>query len=190
MAVGSGYVDSYDPTKIRQQIIVVVREDWTVSCFDALFVHLWDKSVAYKTRHLERLSDFFSLSSVSIFIAPFSLRSNSSGVVIVGADMQPRAREANDFRRGLRFDPIDTSAMDPADVKLMKQAHERDQREQELKFKSQIEEDALASLEHFSMYALDSASGESFCMLDGCALLLFHLYDQRNNIKNRCWLLV
>lgn len=44
VALKTGYVDHYDPSKERRQIIVVVSEDWVVTCFDYTLKVLWEKA--------------------------------------------------------------------------------------------------------------------------------------------------
>lgn len=149
VAISTGYVQTYDPSETRSQIIVVVREDWTVSCFDSTFRHLWDKAVASHTHHIAKLSEYFVIDSVSIFIAPFSLASDSTGgVVIVGADMRLRSSELDrkQIRMELGLDYSDNSNVAETEHKEM---------------------DAMATLEHFSIYALDAENGHILWKHDG-----------------------
>ena len=144
MAFKTGYVTPYDEKKERMQVIVVVREDWTVSCYDASLNLLWEKAVAHKTHELDTMIDKFRIDEVSVMIAPVGIHDGSAGVVVVGASMALRDEEAH---RGIRVE------------------HEED-------MGSSGDEEhpdmhARASLEHFSVYALDAASGHVLWLHDG-----------------------
>jgi hypothetical protein len=57
VALKTGYVDAYDADKRRSQVIVVVREDWTVICYDSQLNVLWEKAVAHKTHEMDSMID-------------------------------------------------------------------------------------------------------------------------------------
>lgn len=90
VALKTGYVDQYDISKSRSQVIVVVREDWTVTCFDSSLHPLWEKAIAHKTHELDKLKDKFEIDEVSVFLTPLSIRDDLGGLVIVGANMKLR----------------------------------------------------------------------------------------------------
>ncbi len=138
-------MDPFDPETTREQIIIVVREDWTVTCYDARFTFLWEKAVAHNTLQIEKYIDYFAISSVSVFIAPFSLTSNSSGVVVVGANMKPRVEtfDINSIKYELGIDSNENVDENHPTMK------------------------ALSSLGHFSIYALESSTGHVIWKHDG-----------------------
>lgn len=144
MAFKTGYVTPYNETRERMQVIVVVREDWTVSCYDANLNLLWEKAVAHKAHEMDTMIDKFRIDEVAVMIAPVSVKEGSLGVVVVGASMALRDAEAH------------------RDVKV---EHEEDS------LGSGDEEHpdmhARAALEHFSVYALDAASGHVLWLHDG-----------------------
>lgn len=142
VALQTGYVSPYDADKERSQVVVVVREDWSVTCYDAQLNVLWEKAVAHKTHAMDTMADKFRIDEVAVMIAPISLKEGSSGVVIVGASM---ALRESDQDRGIEVE------------------HEAgpsgDEEHPEMR--------ARASLEHFSVYALDAATGHVLWLHDG-----------------------
>lgn len=144
MALKTGYVTPYHETRERMQVIVVVREDWTVSCYDANLNLLWERAVAHKAHEIDTMIDKFRIDEVAVMIAPVSVKEGSLGLVVVGASMTLR--------------DVDV----PRDVHL---EHE----EEHLGSGDEEHPDmhARASLEHFSVYALDAASGHVLWLHDG-----------------------
>ena len=136
VALKTGYVDSYDVSKGRNQVIVVVREDWTVSCFDSSLQLIWEKAIAHKTHNLENVLDKYQIDEVSVYLTPLSIREDLTGLVIVGGNMKLR----------------DTSAYDAI---VLEQGMKMDENG-ELEHPEMKER---ASLEHFSVYALDARTG-------------------------------
>lgn len=142
VALQTGYVSPYDADKERSQVVVVVREDWSVTCYDAQLNVLWEKAVAHKTHAMDAMADKFRIDEVAVMIVPISLKEGSAGVVIVGASM---ALRESDRDRGIEVE------------------HEAgpsgDEEHPEMR--------ARASLEHFSIYALDAATGHVLWLHDG-----------------------
>ena len=52
VAIKTGYVVPYSSEKERSQVIVLVKEDWSVVCYDASLNLLWEKAVAHKSHEL------------------------------------------------------------------------------------------------------------------------------------------
>lgn len=144
VALSTGYVDSYDETKGRSQVIVVVREDWTVSCFDSTLKLLWEKAVAHKTHELDTLVDKFQIDEVAVILTPLSIREDLNGLIIVGASMKLR-------------DPSSFDAIILEEGMKMNENGEYEHPEMR----------QLAALEHFSVYALDARSGDVVWRHDG-----------------------
>jgi len=141
VALKTGYVQPYSQTKERSQVIIVVREDWTVTCFDSNLNVLWEKAVAHKTHELDTLIDKFSIDEVSVFLAPLSIAEGSTGMVIVGASMSLRDDTEVDIEFGL--DMNEDANKEHPDMH------------------------ARAMLEHFSVYALDASTGHVLWRHDG-----------------------
>lgn len=142
VALKTGYVVPYSEDVERSQVIVVVLEDWSVICYDATLKVLWEKAVAHKTHELDTMIDKFRIDQVAVMIAPISIREGVSGVVVVGANMA--LREAHE------------------DIRVeheSEQMHSGDEDHPEMH--------ARASLEHFSLYALDASNGHVVWLHDG-----------------------
>jgi hypothetical protein len=69
VALKTGYVDAYDADKGRSQVIVVVREDWTVICYDSQLNVLWEKAVAHKTHEMDSMID--KVTQARLFVVAF-----------------------------------------------------------------------------------------------------------------------
>jgi len=142
VAIKTGYVVPYSSEKERSQVIVVVKEDWSVVCYDASLNLLWEKAVAHKSHELESMIDKFRINQAAVMIAPISIKEGSMGVVIVGASM------------ALRDEHPDVHIEHEAESQ-----HTGDQEHPEMH--------ARASLEHFSLYALDATNGHVIWLHDG-----------------------
>ena len=183
VAIKTGYVDKYSETKGRQQVVVVLREDWTVVCFDAQLRLLWEKSVGHKVHQLDKdaglLLSRYTIDDASITIAPLNFHapdtgSNSAsdaggntgvGVVVVGASMALReayvtggTKSSAHVHRGLESDLSKDTDTD-------KHHHGTD---------SHDGDDIGASLEHYSVYALSAVSGQILWAHDGSDSLARH----------------
>jgi hypothetical protein len=147
VAIKTGYITPYSETEKRSQVIVVLYEDWTVLCYDSSLHLMWSKEVAHKTFDLDRLNQYYHIHSAAIDIAPLQLRDDlSDGVVIVGASMKRR--------EGLTHP--DGTAMEPVDVYLHRNSDG-----------TLLDPEAVAKLEHFSIFALDGFSGHVIWKHDG-----------------------
>ena len=139
-------MEPYSSTDNRSQVIIVVLEDWTVICYDSSLHMLWSKQVAHKSFDLDHLIQYFKISTVSVYITPLQLHSDSStGTVIVGASMSRRNAM--------------TAATEEVQVTLRRLADG-----------SHPEAEAASKLAHFSMFALDSFSGHILWKHDGTEL--------------------
>ena len=143
VALKTGYIDAYDPEKGRTQVIVVLREDWTVICYDSQLNVRWEKAIAHKTHEMDDMIDKFTIDEVAIYLTPLSLTDDINGLVIVGGSMKLRdpSEETIHVEEGL-------------DMK-----ENGDKEHPEMKQR--------AALEHFSMYALDAKTGHVVWRHDG-----------------------
>ena len=146
VALKAGYIDSYDSTakKGRNQVIVIVREDWTVSCYDSSLHLLWDRAIAHKTHELDKLGDKFQIDEVAVYLTPISLQEDQNGLIIVGANMKLR-------------DPSSVNAISMEEGMKMNENGELEHPEMKER----------AALEHFSVYALDGRTGHVVWRHDG-----------------------
>lgn len=144
VALKTGYVDTYDASTGRNQVIVVVREDWTVACYDSSLQLLWEKAIAHKTHDLDHLIDKFQIDEVAVYLTPINIRDDVNGLVIIGANMKLR-------------DP--TSADSILTQEGMKMNENGELEHPEMKQR--------AALEHFSVYALDARTGHVVWRHDG-----------------------
>lgn len=146
VAMKTGYVSPYDSVKERTQVIVVVREDWSVSCYDHNLHLLWEKAVAHKTHEMDVMTDTFAIDEVAVHIAPISITQGSTGCIIIGASMALR-----DPDHGIKVenDASDSSNHAQSGDKLHPEMHAR------------------SMLEHFSVYCLNAENGHVLWVHDG-----------------------
>lgn len=91
-----GYIHEYDEGINRQQVIVVLLEDWTVLCYNSNLEILWEKEIGHFSHDMEHMRQYFRIAEASIQIAPFNLfveeegKDETCGTVIVGASMELR----------------------------------------------------------------------------------------------------
>lgn len=90
VAMGSGYGEPYHPQRKRSQVIVVVNEDASLSCFNSTLSLLWWAEIFHKQHSHRPVLDYFFADDVSVLIQPLSLEENSAGVVIVGVSLSLR----------------------------------------------------------------------------------------------------
>ena len=69
----TGYIETYDESKSRTQVIVIVREDLTVLCYDESLELMWQKEVAHKAFEIEKLIGKFSVSKYHYLRNIFSI---------------------------------------------------------------------------------------------------------------------
>lgn len=122
-------------------MIVVLREDWTISAYDSLLNLLWEKPIEHKAHELLNLIENYEISDISVNVYPISLseEEGSYGVIVVGASMAPR--KAGIGGKGKLMNP-------PAD-------------------KNTVVDRAKAELEHFSIYTLNANNGDIIWCHDG-----------------------
>jgi hypothetical protein len=144
VALETGYVEPYSESVGRKQVIVVVREDWTVSCFSMSLQLLWEKAISHKSHEMSSMANFYKIDDVTVYVAPLSLEEGSNGVVVIGAAMVPRdedaAEQALRLEEGLNGESGDTE-------------------HPELRLR--------AALEHYSVFALDAKDGHVIWRHDG-----------------------
>jgi hypothetical protein len=129
----TGYIEPYNADKKRAQVVVVVNEDTSITCFDAKLNTLWQSGI-FRQLRVGNVLGKFRADDVAISILPLSLDEGSSGVVIVGASMSLRHGE------------------DHFKVEKGMNLHEDgDQEHPEIR--------AKALLEHFNVHAFDAHSG-------------------------------
>ena len=148
MALAAGYVDKYRPDKERTKVIIVVTEDFTVSCYDASLNILWEKSVAHKSHKLDYVINHYTVDEVAVFVTPLNLQNieDGPGAVIVGASLRMKnladsALPASIIEAGL--DMLEDGDLEHPEIKLR------------------------AMLEHYSVYALDAKEGHVVWRHDG-----------------------
>lgn len=146
VAMAVGYIEPYSATVERSQVIVVVRDDWTVICYDSSLKILWEKAIAHKSHEMDVLKEKFHIEEITIKILPVSLKKGSKGLIVVGASMTSKG-------------DLDTPG---SDVRF---EHGLDMKEDGNK--EHIDMHAQAALEHFNIYALDSHSGHVIWRHDG-----------------------
>jgi hypothetical protein len=145
VALAAGYTEKYNEETGRKKVIVVVTEDFTVSCFDASLNLLWEKSVAHKSHHLEYVIAHYAIEEAAVFITPINLSDDPTGpgVVIVGASLKEKVLEDEpQVTVEKNFNGEDGDVEHPENV-------------------------VRAMLEHFSIYALDASNGHIVWMHDG-----------------------
>lgn len=114
----TGYIEPYQTTESRSQVIVIVFDDWSVICYDSYLRILWKKLIINTMKHpsLELLLNHYHIDEVSLYIAPLQIKSTTTsssstteenessstseqnsdmmmmnhGVVIIGANMIKR----------------------------------------------------------------------------------------------------
>lgn len=137
----------YSESVRRWQIIVVVREDWTVACFDSSLKLLWEKPISHKSHEMSTMANYYKIDDVAVYVAPLSLEEGSTGVVIVGAAMVPRDEEA---------------AANALKLEEGLQGESGNTEHPELRFR--------AALEHYSVFALEASDGHVIWRHDGSAV--------------------
>ncbi len=165
----TGYIDSYLKTKSRQQVVVVVREDLTVTCYDYALNVLWEKAVAHKSHAIPAHIATFTTHEVSVLISPLDLEagteggsgskgkesSTGGGLVIVGVSMKMRSGDNENVNEGL-------GAGFEVEEEL-----DLDKGGDDIEEGVDLEARARSGLEHFSMYALRGNSGTVIWKHDG-----------------------
>lgn len=154
MALSTGYIDKYDDNKERSKVIVIVTEDFTVSCYDANLNLKWSKSVAHAAHQLNFVSDNFKIEEVDIFITPLNMKTGhtGTGTIIVGASMKSLHGMTGEEK----------GSHHSADVHVeggLNVTEDGDIEHPEMVVRSQ--------LEHFSVYALDALEGHVVWRHDG-----------------------
>ena len=131
IAMAVGYIDAYSPEKSRNQVIVVMTDDWTVTCYTHLLQKMWTKSIEHKYHTLNVMSHFH-VEEVSLLISPLSLKDGAGGLVVVGASL-----ELNDHHSAVEVGlQVNISGS-----------------------KEHPEMELIAQLEHFTVYALEGHTG-------------------------------
>lgn len=161
VAMKTGYKDPYSNELVREQIIVVVLEDWTVICYDAELNILWEKEVGHFSMSIEKMKKWFRIDSINVHISPINIVHeeegkdiSDNGLVVVGASMTYIEHDTNHtetfdlerIRMERGFDMNEDGEEEHPDMSLRNQ------------------------LEHFSMYALSAHSGRVVWKHDGTEL--------------------
>ena len=79
VALATGYIDKYDENKERKKVIVVVTEDFTVSCYDSNLNLKWTKSIAHSSHQQNYVVDNFRIEETDIFITPLNMKTGHTG---------------------------------------------------------------------------------------------------------------
>lgn len=135
VALSIGYVEPYHYLRERSQVIMVVSDDLTVSCFDHLLTILWEKRVAHFTVDIEKTLINHELNEITILPSPLQVRNSTSGTIFLAFSMRPRSSDSINrvkIEQGLT---LDESISDVSDA------------------------DSRSKLEHLNIFALDSTNG-------------------------------
>lgn len=151
VALKTGYVDAYEENRVRKQVIIVVREDWTVLCFTSTLEPLWEKSIFHKSHEMTDFVDKFTIQDISIFLTPINVANGTSGMVVVGASMG--LKEGVDVEEESVEVKHDLGVSTPVGHK---KGHPKN-----------IDLELRATLEHYSVYALDAHDGSIVWQHDG-----------------------
>lgn len=136
MALQIGYIIGYEKDKARSQVIVVVKEDWKVLCYDSSLKLLWEKAIKHKAHESEKIMNMFRISDISVYIAPLEIQDGVDGIVVIGASM---SQKGDDPENEVHFEKgIDMKENADTEHPYMH---------------------AKAKLEHFSIYTLDAQNG-------------------------------
>jgi hypothetical protein len=108
VALASGYIEHYDQSRSRKQVIVLVREDLTVSCYDASLELLWEKALAHNSFNMAAMIERFEIDEISVLISPIKLdateEGRSEGIILVGVSMKSRDGTKVKIEQGI--DPL------------------------------------------------------------------------------------
>jgi hypothetical protein len=85
VGLASGYIVSYSETANREQIVVIVTENFQILAYNSKFDLMWAKTIAVD------LSESY-LTDVAILINSNSMRVEDTGSVIIGARLQHKAK--------------------------------------------------------------------------------------------------
>ena len=124
-------------------MIIVVREDLSVLCYDEELNLIWEKAVAHKAFEIDEMIDKFTVEQASIIVSPLSLKEGVYGAVIVGVSLRLKDQYEDLFKVE---EGINMSENGP---------------------KEHPEMEARAKLEHFSVFALDAHTGHVIWKHDG-----------------------
>lgn len=129
-------------------MIVVVTEDFTVSCYDASLSLLWEKSVAHKSHQLDYVINHYTVDEAAIFTTPLNLQNDEKGpgAIIIGASLRMK-----DSAEGVTPPSLIEAGFDMNE--------DGDIEHPEMKIRSM--------LEHFSVFALDAKEGHVIWRHDG-----------------------
>jgi hypothetical protein len=139
VAIRTGYIDRYDAAKSRKQVIIVVREDWTVTCYSADLEVLWERGISHQKAHdLDNILDKYEMVEASILAT-----SLSNGTVFVGT----RVRLNDETATNVRIEGVNG----------MRQNGDKEHPDMR----------SRSNLEHFGVHALDAHTGKIVWMHDG-----------------------
>lgn len=139
----TGYIESYNENKSRKQVIIVVRDDLTVLCYDETLQLLWEKAVAHKAYDIEGMVDKFKVDQIAVLVSPLSIKAGTVGVVVVGVSMKLKPEYENSFKVEDGIDMTEIGAKEHPEMEMR------------------------SKLEHFSVFALDAHNGHVLWKHDG-----------------------
>lgn len=139
----------------RTQVIILVREDLSVICFDKSLNIIWETSIAQKATNYEKVMRFFKVDQLSISIYPLNIREGeqtpsndtmSHGLILIGENMA-MTHDLTHLADMIKFETgMDMNENANAEHPFMK---------------------ARSKLEHFSVYALSGSDGHILWSHDG-----------------------
>jgi len=149
----TGYITEYSPTRTREQVVVIVREDLTITCYDSKLKMLWEKSLSHG---IHFYLDKFEVNEASMSISPLGVNEDTTAVVILGVSY--RRREELD-------DEVDIEQIEETDLEKGGEKMELEGEGDDSK--SVKTKKAEARLEHFNIYCFDAHTGKMIWLHDG-----------------------
>jgi len=88
--VRTGYTTEGTLLQKRKQVIVVVREDLTVTCYNYRLQVIWEKSISHSVHGIGTDLEHFIVDEASLVITPMSVTEEGEGMVVVGTSFVKR----------------------------------------------------------------------------------------------------
>ena len=134
-------------------MIILVKDDWSITCYDSDINILWETSVAPRAADHGKVLKYFKIDQVSIRIYPLDIREGESsrnetqsGLILIGGSMA-LTKDISLLSETIQYETgIDMSENANAEHPFMK---------------------ARSKLEHFSVFALSGTDGHILWSHDG-----------------------
>ena len=151
-----GYLDEASMSRVRQQVIVVVREDLTVTCFDSSLNVMWETLVSHSA-HGSMLDSGanFEVDEASLLVSALTVREGgASGVVVIGTSLTTSGY-------------LDDEISIEEDVNMQENQKSESAGKEEKAKVSKKKKGREGTPEHFSVVCLDGLTGELIWKHDG-----------------------